>query len=113
MDYEKIYETFNSRMQSLLRISGKTQKDVAIALGIAESTLSRYMTTGRLPDTKYIIHIAVFFGVSMDWLLGLSDERRGALSPKEKEIAAKYAVASKDDRMVIDAVLAKYANEET
>lgn len=48
------------------------QADVALATGIDQRTLSNYETGKTNPDSTAIIKLASFFGVTCDYLLGVS-----------------------------------------
>lgn len=57
-----------------LRESKKlTQADVASALKIERSTYTKYESGKSKPVSEMLIKIADFFGVSVDYLLGLSN----------------------------------------
>ena len=49
------------------------QIDVAKQTGIDQRTLSNYETGKTYPDSYAIIKLAEFYGVSCDYLLGVSD----------------------------------------
>ena len=49
------------------------QSDVATATGIDQRTLSNYETGKTNPDSVAIIKLSAFFGVTCDYLLGVSD----------------------------------------
>ena len=51
-----------------------TMKQLGECLGVAESTISQYETGKRQPDNETLIRLAEFFGVTVDNLLGRSDE---------------------------------------
>lgn len=50
------------------------QKDIAEALGISVTCYAGYEQGYRLPNIEMLAQIAVYFGVSSDYLLGLEDE---------------------------------------
>ena len=60
---------------------------------------------------KYVVRLARYFGVSVDWLLGLSNDRYEALPAEVREFATLYALASPDDRTIVETVLKKYREE--
>lgn len=65
-------------------------KELGIILGIAESTVSLYENEKREPDNKMLIKIANFFNVSVDYLLGRTEDRQNrpvynVLSSKKEE----------------------------
>ena len=49
------------------------QIDVSLATGIDQRTLSNYETGKTNPDSVAIIKLAEFFGVTCDYLLGVSN----------------------------------------
>jgi methanogenic corrinoid protein MtbC1 len=61
---------FASRLRELRRRRGLRQKDVAAALGLAQTTVANYEQNLRFPDEPTLVKIADFFSVSLDDLLG-------------------------------------------
>lgn len=58
-----------------LRIEkGLSLKELGYTIGVAESTISLYENNKRQPDFETLIRIADFFGVTIDYLLGRTDE---------------------------------------
>lgn len=47
-----------------------TMKEVGIAIGVGESTISQYETGKRQPDQQTLLKLADYFGVTVDYLLG-------------------------------------------
>ncbi|MCI9413628.1 MAG: helix-turn-helix transcriptional regulator [Clostridiales bacterium] len=66
------------RYQNILRElredKGYTQTDVAKYLGTTQQVYSRYETGENEIPVRYIIALSKFYGVSADYLLGLSSE---------------------------------------
>lgn len=63
-------------MQRLKELRTKrdiSQLKLAIALGITQNSISRYENGEREADYKTLIAIADYFGVSVDYLLGRTD----------------------------------------
>lgn len=50
--------------------SGYTQKQVSIYTDIPQCTLARFETGDRIPSCEQIAHLADFYCISVDWLLG-------------------------------------------
>ena len=50
------------------------QKELAVILGVTESTISLYETNRSDPSDKIKLEIAKYFGVSLDYLIGVIDE---------------------------------------
>ena len=58
------------RLKQLRTQRGVTQGQVAEACGISPISLARYETGARTPTTEILARLAVYYGVSMDYLLG-------------------------------------------
>ncbi len=102
------YTIFRERFNQLVKREGKTLYALSDAININPPTLSRYLSGSRTPDIPYIVKISKYFGVSVDWLLGVDEMSNGDTQADLKEIANLYAAASEDDRAVVRAVLKKY-----
>ncbi len=68
-------ENFSSRIKSLRKERGLKQKEMAEILGLADRSYQCYEYGERFPDFQGLIAIADFFDVSLDYLVGRSDER--------------------------------------
>lgn len=79
----------SERLRVLRVDNGKTKEELAIYLGITVAAYSRYETGTRLPDIDSLIKLAIFFNVTLDYLLGRDDiempvfERENVLSYRE------------------------------
>lgn len=65
--------TFNERFKELRKNKGLSQRELAIALHMSNSTIAMYETGKRQPDFEALEQIADFFNVDMDYLLGRKD----------------------------------------
>jgi transcriptional regulator with XRE-family HTH domain len=63
------------RIQELLFENRITQQDLAIAIGITPATLSRNLNGTHQPKAEVISAIAKYFNVSVDYLMGLTDNK--------------------------------------
>ncbi len=61
-----------NRIRELREDRDMRQTDLASATGIDQKTISNYETGKTNPDSWAIIKLAEFFGVSCDYLLGVS-----------------------------------------
>lgn len=102
------YQAFSDRLRLLVDSRGITAKDLSRDANIPDATIYRYLHGDRVPKIDNIIAIAKFFEVSVDWLLGLNDDKRETWPPATLEVARRYSVASPDDRRVVEAALEKY-----
>ncbi|WP_342404249.1 helix-turn-helix transcriptional regulator [Brevibacillus sp. FSL K6-2834] len=72
---------FKDRLKDLRAKKGITQEVLALDLGIPESTVRRYESSDEnTPRRERLEKIADYFGVSVDYLLGRTDDP----SPSEK-----------------------------
>lgn len=67
---------FIFRLKALRKQKGLTQIRLAIELNMNQNTLSRYENELRQADYKTLILFADYFGVSIDYLLGRTDDPR-------------------------------------
>ena len=63
------------RLKELRKEKKVKQKELAAILGIQESAISLYETNRNTPNDKTKVEIAKYFDVSLDYLLGVIDER--------------------------------------
>ena len=78
--YEQRVNLFRQRINDVIRQSGLNHSQFARSIGVDRSTLSQLLSTAnlRLPRADTIAAIAEKYQVSVDWLLGLTEQ--GALS---------------------------------
>lgn len=62
-----------NNLRTLRKQHGLSMKALGEALGLAESTISLYEAGKRQPDNDTLVKIANFFGVTTDYLLGVSN----------------------------------------
>ena len=68
--------SFGTNLKKLRRQRDITQEELAGALGISVQSISRYETNAAYPDIEMLPVIAAYFGVSVDYLLGVSPKAR-------------------------------------
>lgn len=99
---------FSERFCNLISHTGMSRNKVARAIGVSESTVSRW-ANGRVPDLEYLIMISEYFEVTMEWLLGIDiDTKQAAIQQGVDNILKLYALASPEDKLVIQTILRKY-----
>ncbi|TXR50992.1 helix-turn-helix domain-containing protein [Phyllobacterium endophyticum] len=85
MDKRDLSRLFQERIKSLLVRSGENQSSFAASVGIDRSALSQLLSgqSTRLPRVETLLNIAERHSVSLDWLLGLSQDEgiTGELRP--------------------------------
>jgi transcriptional regulator with XRE-family HTH domain len=92
---------FSERLKRLRMEKGITQKELADRLHISRSTIAGYESLGKEPDGEKLCALADFFGVSVDYLLGVTDSREltsptpaAAQRPVEAAIAGELGSLS-------------------
>jgi methanogenic corrinoid protein MtbC1/DNA-binding XRE family transcriptional regulator len=70
---------FATRLKELRVRRGLRQKDLAVALGLAQTTIANYEQKLRFPDEPMLVKIADFFDVSLDQLLGRTQDGGAAM----------------------------------
>ena len=79
---------------------GINQRQLGVGAQIPPTTISGWINANRLPDYSALIKLAVYFDVSADYLLGLSDEFGSSISiPEplawnETELLGSYPLSS-------------------
>ena len=76
MDKRRLAEIFHGRLVSLFERSRQSQSGFAEAIGIDRSALSLLLSgkTTRLPRVETLLLIAEQSAVTLDWLLGVSED---------------------------------------
>ena len=65
--------TFGERLAQLRKERGVTQKQIAELLGVAHRTAQHYEYMEREPSIEQLTKLADFFNVSVDFLIGRTD----------------------------------------
>ena len=64
---------FGKRLKELREERGLTQKELATLLHLNSVTYLHYEKAQRQPPLEVLADMAAFFGVTVDYLLGLTD----------------------------------------
>lgn len=107
------FAAFRRTLKCFIESKGLLQKDFAEEVGIKPVTLSRYINGRRNPDLIYVYKIARYFGVTIDYLLGINDDKNAIFSKEIREVCELYSRASREDQAVINTVLRKYGCQKT
>lgn len=90
--------SFGEHLRILLDERDLTQKELALQLNIAPSTMGSYVQNAREPDFATLKTIAKYFGVSVDYLL---DNHSGkAATPQENELLRIFRSLSPEQREI-------------
>lgn len=68
-------ENFSYRLTVLLDENNMTQTQLAKKIGTSNVTICRYLTCERIPRLDVVTKIASVFNISLDYLLGLSNDK--------------------------------------
>lgn len=68
-------EKFSYRLIVLMEEMNMTQIKLAKKIGTSNVTISRYLSGDRIPRLDVVMKIASVFHVSLDYLLGISNDR--------------------------------------
>ncbi|MFE4203749.1 helix-turn-helix domain-containing protein [Aneurinibacillus aneurinilyticus] len=89
--------TLGERIKYLREKNGYAQKFIAEKIGVKNNTLSSYESDKRQPDYDTLQKIADFFEVSVDYLLGRTDEPSSKKSEKEMNLFFYDGLEGYDD----------------
>lgn len=73
---------FAKNIRDLMSENKENQKELAEKLGVKQQTISYYRNGQSLPDAGNLIKIAQHYGVTTDYLLGLTDVKTADTSVK-------------------------------
>ncbi|WP_107841690.1 helix-turn-helix domain-containing protein [Metasolibacillus meyeri] len=76
------------RLKSLRKEFGKTQQDVADYLGVTRPAYTAYEIDKRSPDHETLSKLATLYNVSVDYLLGRTDNKNPSDQYEIQTIAA-------------------------
>lgn len=97
---------FKTRIYDLREDADMSQKELAEALSLKSSAISKYEKGLTQPTLATLIKIAEVFRVSVDYLLGLSSVKNPyspeQFTPKEAEIILKYRKLTKENQIRVD-----------
>lgn len=79
-------EKFSYRLTVLLDENNMTQTQLAQKIGTSNVTICRYLTGERTPRIDVLTKIAYVFNVSLDYLLGLSEDKKVKNSDKNYDL---------------------------
>ena len=79
-DLDNIDKTFRERFEGLINLCGVSYFEIARSIGVYPSSVRTWAKgkpgkSGALPRIYYLVAIANYFNTSVDYLIGLTDER--------------------------------------
>ena len=110
---------FSERLRQILDRRGVSQDWLARQSHATPATVSRYLTSDRVPRGENVAAVSSALNVSADYLLGLIDDectlkrdRRSGLDVEVSLLVSCYRKASSSDQRVIWTLLDKYMTPE-
>ena len=105
------YMDFGKRLIDIRKKHGYTRESLAQSLGISKYTLRNYELGATEPGHTFLKKISNFFHVSIDYLMGLTDEQEilenFALNTSEKTAIEKYRILDNYGKEMVDFALDK------
>ena len=97
---------FTSRINELLANTTEHESAIADALGVSKQTISAWKKGIRFPKKPVIRSVAEFFGVSVPWLEGITDDPTIGIDvttadPQEVELLSIYRGLNATGRNVL------------
>ena len=93
--------TFADNLKKIISQRGTTQRRIAEELGVTETTISRYVTTGpkgRTPNVESLVALAQVLNVSLDTLVGVEPPAAARQAPDVKILVSAYEKATFEQR---------------
>lgn len=85
-------EKFSYRLTVLLEENNMSQTQLAKKIGTSNVTICRYLTCERIPRLDVVTKIASVFNVSLDYLLGLSDDKNIDVSNFDNDLSIALSI---------------------
>lgn len=97
------------KLRQIRKENGITMKQLAVAVGVAEASISFYETGKRQPDIETLCRLANYFNVSIDYLVGnnaaLTASENGehvfAADAEERELLTLFRSISREAKDAI------------
>ena len=97
---------FKKRLYELRENAGMKQTELAARVSLKSAAISKYERGLALPNIETVIMFAEIFGVSVDYLLGVSSipnpYTAEKFTPKEVDIIMRFRQLQKENQIRID-----------
>lgn len=94
------------KIRSLRRRDGRTQEELANALGITSQAVSRWESGGSYPDMNLISSLANYFGITIDELFGYENQRERKIDQLAAQIRQMLRQNNGIDRSLSECIAA-------
>jgi len=68
--------SLGEQLSRLRRANKQSQSQAAAKLGVSQALLSHYENGSREPKLEFIVKLCDYYGVSADYLIGITDDPR-------------------------------------
>jgi len=79
-------DNLGNKLKELRKLSGMTQREISIKLGITERNYQRYESDKGIPKLSNLIALADLFNVSLDFLMGRKGNFNDTLYKEESDL---------------------------
>ena len=88
--YNFFMKNFGNKIKELRKEQNLTQKDLANAINYAQSAINYWENDKQEPTISGLKALALFFGVTADYLLGLEDDFGNKIAPGKYTIQDSF-----------------------
>ena len=81
-----------TRLKQLRTDKGLKQGDFGKLLNISASTISGYETGAYMPTLDFLMDVSIMFDISIDYLTGRSDGKKGILEDEENKLLSDVLI---------------------
>lgn len=92
-------------LKKLRERTGMNQNDFGASVGVKKTTYSNYETGKTQPDSDFWIAVAEKYGVSIDYLMGFTDNPERGPEALKSALDRKYAALDDFGRRMVDLVI--------
>jgi len=92
-------------LKKLRERTGMNQNDFGASVGVKKTTYSNYETGKTQPDSDFWIAVAEKYGVSIDYLMGFTDNPERGPEAVKSALERKYAALDDFGRRMVDMVI--------
>lgn len=101
-------ESFPKILSGLRKEKKISQKEAAASLGISQALLSHYENGLREPGLEFAVNAAAYYGVSTDYLFGVSDKREVPSAENKAPSHAREPLSQTPKRLAVNSVSLLY-----
>lgn len=89
------------KISLLLKEKKKTQKDLCEFLGVGKQAFTNWKSGFSKSYTKYLPQIASYFGVSVDYLIGKTEQKEKSSTENSPNLSLKTPTLSTDESRIL------------